>query len=231
MAEAINKVCVNIAQNFSEAQKAQARANIGAAAEGSGGGSYSAGAGVDITSNVISANFVNQPPSGAHSSGTFPQVSDGSYTITQDDLTNGWVNLRLADIRPADAVTAGSDVSFQVFLNGLHWLREDPQTQITLGDSFTSSVYWSIADKTEPNSWQSSTYITDIDWTWGSPTMTDRKCIAFADGPAGADFIDTFPQLSIYLPTELRNVLAVGDVLHLEGFIYTIPAKYRLSLV
>ena len=298
MSEQLNKLCVNIAQDFDTAQQGLGRANLGIhdqghgnwlvpdrphpgnnlllttdaygtmqwapqaeaggikpsqlssyilagsnititpgsssitiSSTGGGGVSYSAGAGVDITNNIISADFVSQPPAGAHSSGTFPQVSDGTYSITQNDLTNGWINLRLADIRPADAVTAGSGVSFQVFLNGLHWTRLDPQTQVTTGDSFRGAVYWSIADKTAPNSWSSSTYITDVDWSWGNQTITDQKAIAFADISGSADFVDTFPQLSIFLPTELRNVIAVGDTLHLEGFVYAIPAKYRLSLV
>lgn len=79
MSEAINKICVNISQAFTEAQKAQARANIGVeslpdktgnankvlavnstatglewVAGGGGGSTYTAGTGINITNDTIS---------------------------------------------------------------------------------------------------------------------------------------------------------------------------------
>lgn len=133
MSEAINKVCVNIQQNFSEAQKAQARANIGAAAEGSAG-SYSAGDGVDITNNVISAkvdgtsitvNASGELESHAVISGYTTYNVDWSnpythsFTVTQDDINRGYFDgiLEFAtqadvtvDIVTATRVALGWDV-------------------------------------------------------------------------------------------------------------------------
>lgn len=129
----LNKVCVNIPQNFTEAQKARARANIGAAAEGSAG-SYSAGDGVDITNNVISAK-VDGTTITVNSSGELESHPEPTgyttynidwanpythtFTVTQEDINRGYIDGLLefatqadvtVDIVTATRVALGWDV-------------------------------------------------------------------------------------------------------------------------
>jgi hypothetical protein len=108
MSEQLNKVCVNVAQNFNSAEKAQARANIGAAAEGSVGPSYTAGAGISITGTTISANLVTNGADLAADTyngatritHSYPcavkagGVGGYDYELTAEDIANGYGEYR-----------------------------------------------------------------------------------------------------------------------------------------
>lgn len=198
---------------------------------GGGGGSYTAGAGIDITNNVISANFVPSAPKSAVSHNTFPAVDNGEYTITSEDLQGGFIYLRLADIRPADAVQAGIGCSFQVFLHGLRFYRQDPQTTVTVGNRFTCEFEWVLAEIADPSMWLNYDSIEDVELAWKSQEFSTYRSLAFACDDNGADWVNNAPHLSIYLPPELRSELQAGDTLEILGEIYVKPGKDRLSLV
>lgn len=112
MSEQINKLCVNIPQNFSEAQKAQARANIGAAAEGGGGSQVQSNwTESDTTSPAYIKNKPTIPAAQVNSdwmatSGkaqilskpiTMPNATGGlRKTLDADDITNGYVEFKIS---------------------------------------------------------------------------------------------------------------------------------------
>ena len=191
----------------------------------------SAGNGIDITNNVVSADFVLSSPHSATSSGTFPAVDNGDYTITSGDLQGGFIYLRLADIRPGDAVQAGIGCTFQVFLNGMRFYRQDPQTAVTVGGRFTCGFEWVLAEIANPSLWSNSNIIEDVEFSWRSQDISTYRSLAFACDDNGANWVTNAPHLAIYLPPELRSDLQVGDTFEILGEIYARPGKDRLSLV
>lgn len=112
MSEQLNKICVNIPQNFSEAEKAQARANIGAAAEGGGGSQVQSNwTESDTTSPAyiknkptIPAEQVNSDWSAQYGKAqilnkpiTMPNATGGlRKTLDADDITNGYVEFKIS---------------------------------------------------------------------------------------------------------------------------------------
>lgn len=193
--------------------------------------SYTAGAGIDITSNVISANFVSSTPKSAITSSTFPAVNNGQYTITSEDLQGGFIHLRLADIRPVDAVQAGIGCTFQVFIKGMRFYRQDLQTTVTVGSRLTCEFEWVLAEIANPSLWLNADPINDVEFAWKNQEFTAYRSLAFACDDNGADWVTNAPHLVIYLPPELRSELQVDDILEIAGEIYVRPGKDRLSLV
>lgn len=73
--EKLNKVCTNFEQDFTENEKAQGRANIGAQE------ALVAGPGITISGNVISADIPAPQPA--------PEVNDGTLTVQRNGVTVG----------------------------------------------------------------------------------------------------------------------------------------------
>ena len=198
---------------------------------GGGGTSYSAGAGINISSGTISANFVSSAPKSAISSSTFPAVNNGQYTITSEDLQGCFIHLRLADIRPADAMQAGIGCTFQIFIKGMRFYRQGLQTMVTVGNRFTCEFEWVLAEIATPSLWLNADPIEDVEFAWKSQEMTAYRSLAFACDDNGADWVTNAPHLAIYLPPELRSELQADDILEIAGEVYVRPGKDRLSLV
>lgn len=135
----LNKVCVNIQQNFSEDQKAQARANIGAQAQLTAGSNvsitnnvisatdttYTAGTGIDITNNVISAT-------GGGGGGVFIATYNiTTYQEIADALSAGdavFLQYGGADI-PISRSYSARHVFLQVQRDGHSYVRQSDSTR------------------------------------------------------------------------------------------------------
>lgn len=125
MSEQLNKLCVNIPQNFSEAEKAQARANIGAAAEGGGGSQVQSNwTESDTTSPAYIKNKPAIPAEQVNSDWaaqfgkaqilnkpvTMPNATGGlRKTLDADDIANSYVEFKIA--------TGGSYTGSSTFTN------------------------------------------------------------------------------------------------------------------
>ena len=215
MSEAINKVCVNVAQNFNSAQKAQARANIGAAAEGSVGPTYTAGDGISITGTTISTNLVTRGAdlavdtyNGAtRISHSYPcAVKAGGfggydYELTAEDIANGYGEYRF---------TAEQDLPFPYG----RWVIFANMSQFRIKRSGSSSYDWvgnEISSIDIMTYYPATGFYGSLFTLSASDISNDR----WKDWTINAN--DAYPetkQIAIRWNLASGNTLAAGDILY-----------------
>lgn len=121
----LNKVCTNFEQDFTEAEKAQARRNIGAQQE------LVQGSNIEIVGNTISAIVPTPEPQ------PIPDVNDARLTIQQNGTTVGTFTANASEPSVVDievpVYTAGDDIKIspQLAISSLHGLKRYTRTQPT----------------------------------------------------------------------------------------------------
>lgn len=134
MSEKVLKVLANCAQGLTEEQKAQARANIGAA------GAYTAGTGIAINDNSIintSPNVKADWTAGTGSSAEIlnkPSIGNGTLTIQSNGVQVAQFSANQSGNVTANITAAGSDIVTRA--NGQGGYVETSVSKLTLDTDF-----------------------------------------------------------------------------------------------
>jgi hypothetical protein len=163
--EKLNKVCTNFEQDFTEAEKAQARRNIGAQQE------LVPGSNISIVGNTISAILPTPEPQ------PIPQVNDAQLTIQKNGSTLGTFTANASEPSVVNievpVYTAGENVKIaNSVVSSLRGLKEYSRVQPTGGqgdmvaDELLSGVYHiappTIVDNIKKNNLVYTYKVTDI---------------------------------------------------------------------
>lgn len=138
MSEKVLKVLANCAQGLTEEQKAQARANIGAA------GAYTAGNGIAIDGDTISNNAPNVKSDWTAAAGTSaeilhkPTIGDATLTIAQDGTPVATFSANATGDVTANLTSGGTHVVTRT--NGQGGYVENPVARLTLDTDFNTIV-------------------------------------------------------------------------------------------